>query len=263
MKKLYEESDVQAIADAIRSKNSSEDKLKITQMADEIEAIDLTQAYQSVFDKSITMVDLPNITDIANSYLFRICKELLSVNLPNVKNISGEYVFTECSKLTNVNIANAEILSGTAMFALSNIKHIDISKVTILGRQIFYGTPIEKIILPNAISIGAGCFYSCSNLIYAEFGKAVSIGNTVFRKSGLKTLVLRATDGLASLASSATYVLGETPIISGTGYIYVPSALIDSYKTATNWTTCASQFRALEDYTIDGTTDGELDETKI
>ena len=39
-----------------------------------------------------------------------------------------------------------------------------------------------------------------------------------------------------------------TPIESGTGYIYVPAALIDSYKTATNWTQYADQFRAIEDY---------------
>lgn len=32
------------------------------------------------------------------------------------------------------------------------------------------------------------------------------------------------------------------------GYIYVPAALIDEYKTATNWATFADQFRAIEDY---------------
>lgn len=45
--------------------------------------------------------------------------------------------------------------------------------------------------------------------------------------------------------------------------IYVPAALIDSYKAATNWSAYANQFRALEDYTVDGTITGELDESKI
>lgn len=40
-------------------------------------------------------------------------------------------------------------------------------------------------------------------------------------------------------------------------------ALVDSYKAATNWSTYATQFRALEDYTVDGTITGELDSTKI
>ena len=46
-------------------------------------------------------------------------------------------------------------------------------------------------------------------------------------------------------------------------YIYVPSALIDSYKAATNWTTFSTQFRALENYTLDGTINGLLDPSKI
>ena len=33
-----------------------------------------------------------------------------------------------------------------------------------------------------------------------------------------------------------------------TGYIYVPRALVNSYKAATNWSTFASQIRAIEDY---------------
>lgn len=41
------------------------------------------------------------------------------------------------------------------------------------------------------------------------------------------------------------------------------AALVDSYKAATNWSTYADQIRALEDYTVDGTTTGALDETKI
>jgi hypothetical protein len=45
---------------------------------------------------------------------------------------------------------------------------------------------------------------------------------------------------------------------NGTGYIYVPRSLIEDYKVATNWSTHAAQFRALEDYTIDGTVAGDF-----
>ena len=62
---------------------------------------------------------------------------------------------------------------------------------------------------------------------------------------------------------SNTNAFSSTPIASGTGYIYVPRALVDSYKAASKWSTYANQFRALEDYTVDGTTTGALDETKI
>ena len=62
---------------------------------------------------------------------------------------------------------------------------------------------------------------------------------------------------------SNTSAFNSTPITFGTGYIYAPRALVDSYKAATNWSTYADQICALEDYTVDGTTTGALDETKI
>jgi hypothetical protein len=35
---------------------------------------------------------------------------------------------------------------------------------------------------------------------------------------------------------------------NGTGYIYVPATLVDTYKAGTNWSTHADQIRAIEDY---------------
>jgi surface protein len=44
------------------------------------------------------------------------------------------------------------------------------------------------------------------------------------------------------------------------GYIYVPREMIATLQNETNWSTM--QFRALEDYTLDGTTTGEFDDAK-
>jgi hypothetical protein len=53
-----------------------------------------------------------------------------------------------------------------------------------------------------------------------------------------------------------------SPIANGTGYIYVPGALHNSYLADTKWSTYANQFRRLEDYTVDGTINGELDTSR-
>ena len=76
----------------------------------------------------------------------------------------------------------------------------------------------------------------------------------------MTALILR-TEAIPTLQDLNT--IQNTPINTGTGYIYVPSALVDSYKSATNWSTYATQFRALEDWTVDGTITGELDWDKI
>jgi hypothetical protein len=59
--------------------------------------------------------------------------------------------------------------------------------------------------------------------------------------------------------------LGHTAIHVGVhdANIYVPSVLVDSYKAYTNWSAIAVNIHALEDYTVDGTITGELDEAKI
>jgi hypothetical protein len=43
-------------------------------------------------------------------------------------------------------------------------------------------------------------------------------------------------------------VLQLTKIANGEGYIYVPASMVDSYKSASNWSTYAAQIRAIEDY---------------
>ena len=94
--------------------------------------------------------------------------------------------------------------------------------------------------------IGGSAFNSCSALTTADFQTATSIGNYAFQScSALTTLILRS-GTMATLGNTRAFF--STPISSGTGYIYVPAALVDSYKAASNWSTYANQIRAIEDY---------------
>ena len=95
-------------------------------------------------------------------------------------------------------------------------------------------------------SIGDSAFYSCSALTAADFPAATSIGNSAFQYcSKLNTLILRS-GTMATLGN--TNAFSNTPISSGTGYIYVPAALVDSYKADSKWSTYSNQIRAIEDY---------------
>ena len=57
--------------------------------------------------------------------------------------------------------------------------------------------------------------------------------------------ILRNTEQVCKQSSGA---FAFSKIEKGGGYIYVPSALVDAYKVETNWSTYASQIRAIEDY---------------
>ena len=137
-------------------------------------------------------------------------------------------------------------------------------RVTSIGVYAFYFCQsLTSVHFPAVTSIGYHTFNFCQSLTSADFPAVTSIDDEeVFNLCrNLTSLILRVTTQVCTLSN--TNAFNNTPIKSGTGYIYVPAALVDSYKTATNWTTYANQFRALEIYTVDGTTTGELDPTKV
>lgn len=95
-------------------------------------------------------------------------------------------------------------------------------------------------------SLFEGC-YRLKTIIFRSFGTSYSCVSTTFKN----------VHRLTGYTHSTYNPNGEY------GYIYVPRAMVNTLKSATNWSEYATQIRALEDYTIDGTTTGELDESKI
>lgn len=166
---------------------------------------------------------------------------------------------------TEIRSDTVESIRERAFFQYATLEGVRFPSVKNVGSYAFQNCDaITEITLPNATSIGTYAFSNCDVLRKADFASLTAITGGMFSSCPrLTILILRATD-VARLVSSTTNVFGSgTPITSGTGYIYVPRAIVDTYKGATNWSTIADQFRALEDYTVDGTITGELDESKI
>ena len=151
----------------------------------------------------------------------------------------GSNVFYECSELTTADFPVATSIGNYAFYICSALTTADFPVVT---------------------DIGSNAFYECSELTTADFPLVTSIASNAFRYCSKLTVFILRSETIAKLGSYNVFL--STPIESGTGYIYVPSALIEQYKVATNWSTYAAQFRALEDYTVDGTVTGELDPAK-
>lgn len=85
----------------------------------------------------------------------------------------------------------------------------------------------------------------------------------------LKALIIRDVNTIlnSNSLSNCYHILGTqnstyNPDGLTDGYVYVPRNMIETLSSATNWSTVATQFRALEDYTKDGTTTGEFDDAK-
>lgn len=125
---------------------------------------------------------------------------------------------------------------------------VNLPNVTSVGTYAFYGcTALETANLPKATSVPSQAFYNCTKLKHADLGQAGSIAAQAFNAcSALTELILRKTDSICTLSN--VNGVNNSPIGQGTGYVYVPAALVDTYKTATNWSTFANQIRAIEDY---------------
>lgn len=192
---------------------------------------------------------------------FAGCNNLETVDLPNVTNI-GKNAFIRKSKLREINIPKCVSIEANAFQYSSKLSvALDLPLLENLGSACFQGTPITKAIMPKVKSGTTYSFYDCTYLSIVDIdgGEGLNVG-FMSNATSLKAFVIRSST-MAENKSSSSF--NNSGITKKTGYIYVPRNLVDAYKVATNWSTYASQFRALEDYTVDGTTTGELDESKI
>ena len=178
------------------------------------------------------------------------------------------------SSIKSVNLPNLTKLGYGVFYYCSNLENASIPKATTADGYIFYSCEkLQSIQLPLMTKIPMNMCQYCRGLKSCDLGSATSISASAFSNCNRMTIMILRSTTMCTLANtnvfqSCYHILGTThstynPNGDHDGYIYVPSALVDSYKTATNWSTYASQFRALEDYTVDGTITGALDESKI
>lgn len=209
----------------------------------------------------LTTADFPIATTIGSN-AFESCSNLTTANFPAATSI-GSYVFYYCYKLTTVGFPAATSIGSYAFSYCTNLTAADFPATTSISTYAFSNcTSLTTADFPKATSIGTYVFNYCTRLIEADFPVVTSISAYAFRAcSSLSALILRNTAKVCTLSN--TNAFASSAIASGTGYIYVPATLVASYKAATNWKTYAAQFRALEDYTVDGTTTGALDSSKI
>ena len=108
MKKLYEESSVQAIANAIRTKAGTATTYKIAEMPDAISNLPsgggATEPYmEEVYDSDGNLIDakLYGYTKIRD-YLFYNCMNLALTSLPAGITSIGDSAFSICINLTSI-----------------------------------------------------------------------------------------------------------------------------------------------------------------
>ena len=174
--------------------------------------------------------------------------ELTDLQIPSDITSIKNYLFMDNSNLTTVSLSNITYV-GISAFASCGIIDLDLPNVMAAAFQAFaYNEDLESVCLPNLTQIANSMFRDSTSLKSADFPAATSIDRLAFYGCTLlDTLILRAetvcewTDGQN---------LAGTKIADGEGYIYVPSDLVDSYKSATGWSTYADQILSIDELEV-------------
>lgn len=188
-------------------------------------------------------------------YLAAICnKEIKELISDKVLQISASFQNGNAT-LEKVVLPELTALAESTFASCSKLSTVWLPKVTTMGAGNFGSCrALTKIYMPNLVSItGWGYSFNWAALEKAYFPKLTSITAYDFANCKKLTRFVLGTPSVCTLASVTAF--DSTPISGNTydtngelGYIYVPAALVNSYKAATNWSTYASQIRAIEDY---------------
>ena len=221
------------VADAIRQKKGTQAPINPQDFSSEIASIPTggSNPLQDMLDRS---------SDTNGKYLFYVYdssifskltyEDLIKLDFSNKHYTSAQSMFQDCASLTAIpQIDFSQVTNAKSMFSgcthLTTTPQLDFSSVT------------ESRFM----------FYNCERLTTLDFSNIKTIGGAFAGGSSLSTLIIRNPITLATLTNSSAFE--DTPIDwrKGTGYIYVPDDLVDSYKQANCWSDFASQIKPLSE----------------
>jgi hypothetical protein len=203
---------------------------------------------ETIIDKTYTGETTPAII---TGKVFRIKDNVFIGNsfltiasFPNCS-IIGDYAFCSCSSLASVSFPNCSIIGNYAFYACSSLASVSFPNCSIIGNYAFYAcSSLISASFSNCNVIGVSAFNACSSLASVSFPNCSIIDRYAFSRCISLISVYLLGSILCTLSRNDAF--DYTPIKNSSylgyyGSIYVPTSLLNSYKTATNWATIADR----------------------
>lgn len=231
------DADLSSVADAIRTKGGTSAALAFPSgFVDAIDAIETGgggSSYSdmvSAFAKQEISGDIvldSSVTGFPHTY-FMSGQPISSFRGDGIVGL-GNYSFSQCTSLVTIHFPNLTSLYATHCFdGCSALTMACFPKLGTGSTQYTY----------------TATFYNCSSLQSADLG---TLGDTsrgrglnnqdFYGCTNLKTLILRKNDAICALGNVNAFQNSAFDSTGTGGTLYVPSSLISSYQSATNWST--------------------------
>ena len=226
--------------------------------------------YQSIYNKTISGSFTDTSTTSVTAGAFYGCSKLVSVSFPLCTNIGlmafasctslktasfplcttiGSSAFEYCKSLTSAYFPKVVYISSKGFSSCSKLTSISFPALTSLYYMGLGGIGASSVYLPKLTYVDMYAFRSCTSLRVLSLPVASYISTYAFENCyRLSQLYLNSTKVCSLTQSSAfnsTPFKGYSTYFSGTPYIYVPSSLLSSYKTASYWSYFSNYFSAI------------------
>ncbi len=208
---------------------------------------------------SLDLVSCPNATVIGRQAFYGCKPQTVELPWSQITAVHNRGFFGASSATANPTGQSSLVLSALAFmddYAFANngsytaTEQLTSFSAPLLeelpGYALRYQTGLVRADFAVGIPTGNSAFEGCTSLQTVRFGGPVTVIKTklFYNCTNLETLIL---DGVTAVPTVNSNAFTGTKIAAGTGYVYVPRALISAFEAKSGWSTF--NFRAIEDYT--------------
>lgn len=193
---------------------------------------------------NISKVYAPLVASIS-AQCFQSCTNLTELYLPRCLSYSASSLFTGATLLNSVTFGRTDTMGTLFSNRGSYLTSVFFPFATILNSSCLRSCYVlSDLQIPNVSIISTTGLYGCSALQSIVIPYTPNLYTNAFRNCIKLTSVYLTSPSVGTLANKSTVFTG-TPIESRTGTIYVPSNLVTTYQSSTNWSAYSSIIKAI------------------
>ena len=186
--------------------------------------------YKSMIEENVTEIVSTQITKL-RPYAQYGNTNLVKIDIPNLTSVWAS-AFQRCSKLTGIIDFRSAAIKDFYPFQLS------LQRTVIwmgnLYSYLFRDSGMAHLYTPNATASGGQVIWVTNFLKTFQVDKLTNMDNIFFNIApNLDTVIIRT----PTLCTNSSSIINAAKFTSGVGKFYVPTNLLASYSSATNWIT--------------------------